>query len=164
MSLSKSSFASIPTCYATVSVGTPKQPLVEKLEAIAAAGFEGIELGFPDLLNFACKFHDREVGNEEFTPLVEAAKEVKQMCAKSNLKVVMLQPFANFEGWAPGSEERKDAFTRAKGWIQIMVAVGCDMLQVGLLSFLLAAAELSADLNHQMYLWIDGRLPDLGTW
>lgn len=135
MSLSKSSFSAIPTCYATVSVGTPKHPLSEKLEAIAAAGFEGIELGFPDLLNFACKFHDREIDKKDYTALAEAAKEVKKMCEKLKLNVVMLQPFANFEGWPAESEERKDAFTRAKGWMQIMVAVGCDMLQVGLSTF-----------------------------
>ncbi len=46
------------------------------------------------------------------------------------LKIVMLQPFANFEGWKPQSEERKEAFRRAKGWIRIMEAVGTDMLQV----------------------------------
>ena len=44
----------------------------------------------------------------------------------------MLQPFSNFEGWPQGSKERGDAFSRAKGWIQIMQAVGTDMLQVRL--------------------------------
>ena len=132
MSLSRSSFSSIPTCYATVSIGTPKHPLSEKLEAIAAAGFKGIELGFPDLLNFACSFHDREVGNEDFTSLIDAAEDVREMCEKSELKIVMLQPFANFEGWPADSKERENAFKRAKGWVQIMVALSCDMLQVDL--------------------------------
>lgn len=132
MSLSKSSFAEIPTSYATVSVGTPTHPLDQKLDAIAGAGFQGIELGFPDLLNFASKFHGKTIENQDFPALCEAAREVKQMCATRGLKVVMLQPFANFEGWKPQSEEREDAFRRANGWIQIMEAVGCDMLQVGL--------------------------------
>lgn len=131
MSLTKSSFAAIPTCYATVSVGTPNDPLDQKLEAIAGAGFQGIELGFPDLLNFASKFHGKDVGNEDFSDLCIAAKEVKAMCEHQGLKIVMLQPFANFEGWRPQTFERKDAFRRAKGWIQIMETVGCDMLQVG---------------------------------
>ena len=130
MTLSKSSFSDIPTCYATVSVGTPKHPLSKKLEAIAAAGFQGIELGFPDLLNFACEFHSKDVGNEDFPRLTDAAEEVRKMCEKSNLKIVMLQPFANFEGWPADSEERKDAFKRAKGWVQIMTVLRCDMLQV----------------------------------
>lgn len=43
----------------------------------------------------------------------------------------MLQPFSNFEGRAPGSKEREVAFSRAKGWIKIMAAVGMEMLQDG---------------------------------
>ena len=125
-----SSFSKIPTCYATVSIGTPTHPLDRKLEAIAGAGFQGIEMGFPDLLNFASQFHSRQIDKKDFPALCEAAKEVNPMCAKLGLRVVMLQPFANFEGWKPQSEERKDAFQRAKGWIQIMEALGCDMLQV----------------------------------
>ena len=131
MALTKSSLAAIPTCYATVSVGTPTHPLDQKFEAIAGAGFQGIELGFPDLLAFASKFHGKDVGNEDFVDLCIAAKEVKALCEHRGLKIVMLQPFANFEGWKLQSMEREDAFRRAKGWIQIMNTVGCDMLQVG---------------------------------
>ncbi len=130
MSLPPSSLTSIPTSYATVSLGTPTHALSQKLDAIAAAGFQGIELGFPDLLSFASKFHAREIGNEDFPALCKAAGEVRQMCATRGLQVVMMQPFANFEGWAPGSGEREDAFRRAEGWMGIMEAVGCDMLQV----------------------------------
>jgi len=130
MSLPPSSLTSIPTSYATVSIGTPTHPLSQKLDAIAATNFQGIELGFPDLLSFASQYHGREIGNEDFPALCEAAGEVKQMCATRGLQVVMMQPFANFEGWAPGSAEREDAFRRAEGWMGIMEAVGCDMLQV----------------------------------
>lgn len=130
MTMSYESLSSIPTCYATVSVGTPSHPLDEKLQAIASAGFQGIELGFPDLLSFASKKLNKDVGPQEFDPLCRAGQEVGSMCKELGLKVVMLQPFANFEGWKPQSEERKDAFTRAKEWIRIMEAVGTDMLQV----------------------------------
>ena len=130
MSISKTSLSSIPTCYATVSVGTPEHPLYDKLQAIAAAGFQGIELGFPDLLSFTSKNLGRDVGPQEFDIICNAAQEVKLKCQELGLKIVMLQPFANFEGWKPQSAERKDAFKRAKGWIKIMEAVGTDMLQV----------------------------------
>ena len=128
--LSEDSLAQIPTCYATVSVGTPNHPLDEKLKAIAAAGFQGIELGFPDLLSFASQNLGKDVGPQDFGLLCNAGLEVKKMCEELGLKIVMLQPFSNFEGWKPQSEERKDAFRRAKGWIKIMEAVGTDMLQV----------------------------------
>ena len=131
MSVSKDSLSSIPTCYATVSVGTPKHSLEGKLKAIAGAGFQGIELGFPDLLSFASKNLGRDVGPQEFDILCNSGLEVKRICTELGLRIVMLQPFSNFEGWKPQSAERKDAFKRAKGWIRIMEAVGTDMLQVG---------------------------------
>ncbi len=130
MTMSYQSLTSIPRCYATVSVGTPSHSLGEKLKAIASAGFQGIELGYPDLLSFASKKLSRDVGPQEFDILCNAGQELKGMCKELGLKVVMLQPFANFEGWKLQSEERKDAFTRAKGWIRIMEAIGTDMLQV----------------------------------
>ena len=130
MSIPKSSLSSIPTCYATVSIGTPTNPLPLKLKAIASAGFQGIELGFPDLQSFTSQNIGRDVGPKEYDALCNAGQEVKRICQELRLKIVMLQPFANFEGWKPRSEERKDAFQRAKGWIRIMEAVGTDMLQV----------------------------------
>ena len=130
MFLPHSSLHSIPTCYATVSIGTPSTPLPSKLSAIASAGFQGIELGFPDLLSFASSILGRQVGAQEYDILVTASKQVRRLCEELKLKVVILQPFANFEGWGAQSEEREDAFRRAKGWIRIMQAVGCDMLQV----------------------------------
>ncbi len=130
MSLSKASLSTIPTCYATVSIGTPDHDLHEKLEVIAAAGFQGIELGFPDLLSFTSKHHKEDVQPQDFDALCAAGTQVRSLCYEVGLKIVMLQPFANFEGWKPQSEEREDAFRRAKGWIRIMEAVGTDMLQV----------------------------------
>ena len=131
MSISRESLSRITASYATVSIGTPQHPLREKLEAIAAAGFQGIELGFPDLLSFAADFYKQDVGEQDFDKLCEAGKQVKTICEEMRLKIVMLQPFANFEGWAPHSPEREDAFRRVNGWIRIMGAVGTDMLQVG---------------------------------
>ncbi|KAL8706566.1 MAG: hypothetical protein Q9201_000379 [Fulgogasparrea decipioides] len=131
MAQSSSSLASIPTCYATVSIGTPDTPLEQKLEAIAGAGFKGIELGFPNLLSFASKHHGRDVKPQDFNTLCDASKQIKRLCEENRLKIVMLQPFSNFEGWEEGSEGREDAFRRAEGWIRIMEAIGTDMLQVG---------------------------------
>lgn len=125
------SLDSIPTSYATVSLGPPSIPLPHKLSAISKAGFNGIELGFPDLLSFASSREKQDVSDHDYDSLCSAAAEVKRICEAEKLKVVMLQPFANFEGWAEGSKERDDAFVRAKGWVRIMQSVGCDMLQVG---------------------------------
>lgn len=139
MALSLSSLQTIPTSYATVSIGCKDEhTLPKKLEAISEAGFQGIELGFPDLLSFASSHLGREVGAYDYDDLCTVAKEVKEQTAAKGLKVMMLQPFANFEGWPEGSEQREDAFRRAEGWIRIMEAVGCDMLQVNSLRALSA--------------------------
>ncbi|EMC91368.1 hypothetical protein BAUCODRAFT_325612 [Baudoinia panamericana UAMH 10762] len=138
----------IPLSYATVSIGYKDDPnlkdahtLPKKLDAIAAAGFTGIELGFPDLLSFANQHlrpaeQDSSAGTDEideydYPNLCAAARVVKTMCDAKGLTVVMLQPFSNFEGWERGSEQRKNAWKRAEGWMEIMQAVGTDMLQIG---------------------------------
>jgi sugar phosphate isomerase/epimerase len=132
MSLPRSSLNSIPLSFASVSVGTPDDPLEDKLKAISSAGFTAIELGFPDLLSFAKAFHKKEIKEDDHENLCKAGTEVKALCKKHNLSIMMLQPFSNFEGWAAGSKEREDAFSRVRGWIEIMHAVGTDMLQVRL--------------------------------
>jgi sugar phosphate isomerase/epimerase len=120
----------ISTCYATCSLGAPSDALPVKLNAIAGAHFAAIELAFPDLLTFAHQHLGREVSENDSDALCEAGRAVKTLCMERGLKILMLQPFARFEGWAEGSDERKDAFERARGWAQIMEAVGTDMLQV----------------------------------
>jgi sugar phosphate isomerase/epimerase len=132
MTISRSALDSIPTSFASVSVGTPETPLETKLKAISSAKFQAIELGFPDLLSFASSYHKQEIKEDDYDSLCSAGAEVKSLCKQHNLKIVMLQPFSNFEGWPHGSKERNDAFARAKGWIKIMQAVGTDMLQVSL--------------------------------
>lgn len=56
---------------------------------------------------------------------------MQKLCHENKVSILMLQPFANFEGWPANSPERANAFKRARGWIRVMEAVGTDMLQVG---------------------------------
>ncbi|KAI0838144.1 xylose isomerase-like protein [Hypoxylon sp. FL0890] len=122
----------IPTCYATCSIGHKEShTLPLKLKAIADAGFDAIELSMPDILAYGKMLNGKEPDLKDYDTLVEIGKAFKTQVEEHNLKVLMLQPFANFEGWPKGSNERKDAFERAKGWMRIMEAVGTDMLQVG---------------------------------
>lgn len=122
----------IPTSYATCSIGNqPPRDLEQKLNAIHAAGFKGCELAFPDLLEFAKSYLKKDVKENDYDSLCEVGQVVKNICKRLDVTIVMLQPFANLEGWPKGSSERADAFNRAKGWIRIMEAVGTDMLQVG---------------------------------
>ncbi|ESZ96275.1 putative 3-dehydroshikimate dehydratase [Sclerotinia borealis F-4128] len=132
MTISSSSLLQIPASFASVSLGTPSTPLSSKLSAISSSGFTSIELGFPDLLSFTRTYHNNQaIPSTDYDSLCIAGIEVHKLCLQHNLGIMMLQPFSNFEGWPEGSEERKDAFERARGWIRIMGAVGTDMLQVG---------------------------------
>lgn len=132
MTLQLSSLQTLPVSYATCSIGCKDEhTLPKKLDAISMAGFAAIELSMPDILSFASQHLRKEVGPYDYDDLVTASQAIKVMCDDKGLKVLMLQPFSNFEGWPKGSEEREDAFRRAKGWIKIMEAAGTDMLQVG---------------------------------
>ncbi|OTA92933.1 hypothetical protein M434DRAFT_396062 [Hypoxylon sp. CO27-5] len=122
----------IPTCYATCSIGHKEShTLPLKLKAIADAGFDAVELSMPDILAYGKMLNGREPGPKDYDTLVKIGNAIKEQVEEHKLRVLMLQPFANFEGWPKGSDERKDAFERAKGWMRIMEAVGTDMLQVG---------------------------------
>lgn len=123
--------STIPFSIATVSVGTTRTSLPDKLRAISSANFTGIELGFPDLLSYASSYLSRRIEDDDYASLAQAAQDVHRLAASYGLTIMMLQPFSNFEGWGAGSKERDAAFRRAKGWIKVMKALGTDMLQVG---------------------------------
>lgn len=131
MSITAESLKNIPVAFASCSIGCKEEhTLPKKLDAIANAGFQAIELSMPDLLAFASMHMRKEVGPYDWDDLVAAARVVKAQCDAKQLKVLILQPFSNFEGWPEGSDERKDAWIRVNGWIRIMEAAGTDMLQV----------------------------------
>ncbi|KFY48098.1 hypothetical protein V495_01615 [Pseudogymnoascus sp. VKM F-4514 (FW-929)] len=131
MSGQDSPLSSIPFSIATVSVGYSSTPLHSKLYAIAQAGFTGIELAFEDLVSFANIHLLRDVDEDDYDSLYEAAIEIHNLCVAQKLEIVILQPFSNFEGWPEHSDERMAAFKKARGWIKIMKGLETNMLQVG---------------------------------
>ena len=96
------------TSIATVSLsGT----LGEKLEAIAAAKFDAVEIFENDLVTFSG------------TPA-----DVRDACRELGLDIVTLQPFRDFEGMPAGQRER--AFARAERKFDVMQELGCDLLMI----------------------------------
>jgi 4-hydroxyphenylpyruvate dioxygenase len=96
------------TSIATVSLsGT----LGEKLEAIAAAKFDAVEIFENDLITF------------NGTPA-----DVRRACAELGLDIVTLQPFRDFEGMPTGRRER--AMDRAERKFDVMQELGCDLLMI----------------------------------
>lgn len=125
------SLQKIPLSYASCSLGCrPSDTLPRKLEAISKAGFISIELSFPDIVEYGAQIIGHPIAPENYTDLLTVAGQIRKLCDANALTIMMLQPFANFEGWPKGSPEREDAFKRAKGWIEIMKVVGTDLLQV----------------------------------
>src|SRR6478752_4188299 len=96
------------TSIATVSLSGG---LAEKLEAIAAAGFTGVEIFESDLLSF------------NGTP-----KDVARLVASLGLKIVTFQPFRDFEGMP--EPQRSRTFARAERKFDLMGELGCDLLMI----------------------------------
>ncbi len=85
--------------------------LSEKLEAIAAAGFRGVEIFESDLLSY------------NGTP-ADVAKELADL----GLKAITFQPFRDFEGMP--EPQRTRTFDRAERKFDLMQELGCDFLMV----------------------------------
>ncbi|HQZ12288.1 MAG TPA: TIM barrel protein [Devosia sp.] len=96
------------TSIATVSISGD---LRDKLEAIAAAGFDGVEIFENDLLT------------HYGTPA-----EVRRMAADLGLEIMLFQPFRDFEGLPEPLRAR--AFDRAERKFDLMQQLGCDLVLV----------------------------------
>jgi sugar phosphate isomerase/epimerase len=122
-----------PTSFASVSLqARPGSALPDKLRAIRSAGFDAVELGMPDLLEYSKKIMGEDVDPTDYATISTAAKSAKGLAAQLELELMMLQPFDHFEGWTKAShqKERADAFQRARGWMTVMEAAGINTLQV----------------------------------
>ncbi|HEY9547952.1 MAG TPA: TIM barrel protein, partial [Kiloniellaceae bacterium] len=96
------------TSIATVSISGD---LHEKLAAIAAAGFDGVEIFETDFLAF------------DGTP-----EEVGRMVRDYGLEITMFQPFRDFEGLP--EPQRGRAFDRAERKFDLMQQLGTDLMLV----------------------------------
>lgn len=96
------------TSIATVSLsGT----LEEKLQAVASAGFDGVEIFENDLLAFP-----------------GTVREVGDIIRDLGMRCTLFQPFRDFEGLPP--ELRGRAFDRAEQKFDVMEQLGTDLLLV----------------------------------
>ena len=96
------------TSIATVSLSGS---LNEKLEAIATAKFDAVEIFENDLVTF------------NGTP-----GDVRGATKELGLDIVTLQPFRDFEGMPDGQRER--VFARAERKFDVMEELGCDLLMI----------------------------------
>lgn len=97
------------TSIATVSIAGDFR---EKLSAIAAAGFDGIEIFEQDFIGF------------ESSP-----SQVGAMVRDHGLDIMLFQPFRDFEGF-PDGPHRDRAFARARQKFGVMNALGTDLMLI----------------------------------
>jgi 4-hydroxyphenylpyruvate dioxygenase len=98
----------VRTAIATVSISGD---LGEKLEAIAAAGFDGVEIFENDLLTYA-----------------ESPAAVRRMAADLGLDIALFQPFRDFEGLPEPYRAR--TFDRAERKFDLMQELGTDLVLI----------------------------------
>lgn len=96
------------TSIATVSLSGD---LEEKLEAIAAAGFDGVEIFENDLLTFG-----------------GSPRHAARIARDLGLEITLFQPFRDFEGLPEPLRAR--AFDRAERKFDIMEELGCDLILI----------------------------------
>lgn len=96
------------TSIATVSISGD---LSEKLSAIAAAGFDGVEIFEADFLAFDA-----------------SPREVGRMIRDAGLEITLFQPFRDFEGLP--DPQRSQAFDRARRKFEVMRELGTDLMLV----------------------------------
>ena len=96
------------TSIATVSLsGT----LGEKLDAIAAAKFDAVEIFENDLITFN-----------------GSPREVRGLTDRLGIGILALQPFRDFEGMP--NDHRQRVFARAERKFDVMDELGCDLLMI----------------------------------
>ena len=96
------------TGIATVSISGDLQ---EKLDAIAGAGFDGVEIFEQDFIAF------------DGSP-----RQVGQMVRDRGLETMLFQPFRDFEGLP--EPDRARAFDRAERKFDVMEELGTDLVLI----------------------------------
>jgi 4-hydroxyphenylpyruvate dioxygenase len=96
------------TSIATVSISGD---LPEKLEAISAAGFDGVEIFENDFLTFDA-----------------SPSQIGKMVRDAGLEILLFQPFRDFEGMP--EPQRARAFDRAERKFDVMQELGAELMLV----------------------------------
>lgn len=113
---------------ATVSLGKPGGHSIESiLKASSNAGLKGIEICYNNLHHHAQTLQgDSKVDQ---SALVEAAKDIKQQCDELDLTIIVLQPFAFYDGLV-STEIHMQMVAKFSNWIELAHALGCDIIQM----------------------------------
>jgi len=104
---------------ASVSLGQhASHTLDSKIVAAADAGFDGIEVTFPDLESYAKSIS---------VDILEAAHQIRDLSKNHHISILAFASFQNFEGNKSSIHERLET---AKYWLSIARALNAQHLQI----------------------------------
>jgi sugar phosphate isomerase/epimerase len=146
-SITAESLAKILISYASPSLGMHgSHTLDKKIFAAFEAGFSGIEIGFPDLLAYAKSqtvfpvLHGVEWAPDEpdpfeqdevaWTAIQDAAQKLRAILDEREMRVILLQPFSQYEGWRGDGVRREWVWRKAERWLAIAHILRSEALQV----------------------------------
>ncbi|WVW79123.1 hypothetical protein I302_101088 [Kwoniella bestiolae CBS 10118] len=147
---------SLPIGYATPSLGlNPAHTLEIKFQAMQNNGWKEVELGFgnyvawvrgrvnlpPSTCPEEWKVDDEPDPSDStiWQAMYDHAEELKALAGKYGLRLLMLQPLNQFDGWPKGHEREEWCRRKAERWVGLCKLLGVEYLQVG------ANDEASAD-------------------
>jgi 4-hydroxyphenylpyruvate dioxygenase len=117
-------------------------------------GFEGIELFYEDLVDFA----NVTFGNTSDASQIAAARIVRELCDARNLAIICLQPFMHYEGLLD-RQRHSERIEEMHLWMKLMHALGSDLI-------LLPSSNLPAEqMTTDMSLIVDdmAEIADIGA-
>ncbi|CEJ93535.1 hypothetical protein VHEMI09116 [[Torrubiella] hemipterigena] len=140
----------------TVSLGRSAagHSLSHKLMAASQHGFEGIDLLYEDLHDFAEQKYGSSCQDHE----LRAAQDITFLCQELKLEIICLQPFMHFGGRIDRETHQQD-LVRLQHWTQL-----CQILKTDLIVFpssFLSKEKLSTDTSTVVSDMIDAA--DLGS-
>ncbi|KIR34912.1 hypothetical protein I352_02167 [Cryptococcus deuterogattii MMRL2647] len=126
----------------------PEDTIERKFTALQAAGFKNCELGFsgymewvrqqrPDLPPSTAPHEWAEAGEpdpsdeEIWKALFDHVPAMLSLAKSYDIKILMLQPLNQFEGWAAGSKRADWCRRKAERWMPLCSALGVEQIQVG---------------------------------
>jgi 4-hydroxyphenylpyruvate dioxygenase len=112
--------------------------LEKKLDQAKKYGFKGIELFYEDLETYA-SIHE---GGSAPADLIEAARDIRQLCDDRGLSIIALQPFMHYEGLRD-REEHSRRIEQLKLWLKLAKLLGTTLIQIP--SSFLSENEITSD-------------------
>jgi len=97
----------------------PSHILERKVAAIKTAGFQGIEMFMAEIDMSYAKVHNLS--------RLDAAREIRKLCADHGVEIINLASFGKFEGQPTPLEDR---LKEAKEWLEVAKELGTTLIQV----------------------------------